>query len=66
MSNRQRQHLTPKQRQAFADLFGQCDLVEALLCVQGIVRHNVENFALADDAANLITKAANLIAKEGE
>ena len=55
-----RRHLTPEERQAMADLFGDCDVHEFLQCVAGLVAHNVEDFASADEAQSLIRRAARI------
>lgn len=55
-----RRHLTPEERQAMADLFGDCDVHEFLQCVAGLVAHNVEDFASADAAQSLIRRAARI------
>lgn len=54
-------HLTPDQRVRLRELASECNLREFLLCVSGIVRHDVEDFAKADEAGSFIIKAANTI-----
>jgi hypothetical protein len=56
-------HLTDHERQALADLFEECDTVEFLQCVAGLVSHNVEDYVTSQDAQSLIRKAAVMIAK---
>lgn len=59
----QSKHLTLEQREAFRKLFDVVDLVEALRCVAGIVAHDVESYAAAIDASDLIFKASQLVAQ---
>lgn len=54
-------HLTPAQRQALRALFNDADTKELLQAIAGIVRHDVEEFETAENAANAIVAAARMI-----
>lgn len=54
-------HLTDCERNALADLFADCDPHEFLQCVAGLVAHNVDDYAAAMDAQDLIRKAARVV-----
>jgi len=54
-------HLTPAQRQALRTLFNDADTKELLQAIAGIVRHDVEDFETAENAADAIVSAARMI-----
>lgn len=56
-------HLSPEQRATLRGLFDQCDMVELLIAVAGIVSHDVGDFETALDASELVRKAASLVHK---
>lgn len=60
------EYLTAEQRRTLRELFDNASPVELLYAVAGIIRNDVADFAVADDAATHIHQAIYLLKGKGK
>lgn len=66
MRSKTRKHLTTEQRQTLRQLFDECDVLELLHGVAGVLLHDVTDFSSAEEAAKSVLNAAHIVRQSME